>query len=238
MLDGSGLDICCAILRISWLVLVHTLCLAPAPVLHYASKKPLTEAPQIHGFPYGPPRPGDAKVSRSTLDMPRPTYKVLIADDSSDDAVLLKRAFKDAEAAKLMDTLTTGQQVIEYFEGKGRYRDRQVHPIPDVLILDLRMPIKSGFEVLEHLRAHGLPSPKRVVILTSVARPADIQKAHDLGAHFIACKEADLRSLVQRLDRVMQEDLPGSGPGQDRPQLSPEPMSGPTLDGKARHPSD
>jgi DNA-binding NarL/FixJ family response regulator len=135
--------------------------------------------------------------------MARNAYTILIADDSQDDVVLLKRAFKASESAEFLEVLSNGDQVIDYFEGRGRYGDRQAHPIPDVLILDLRMPVKSGFEVLEHLRTHGLPVPKRVAILTGFARPADILRSYELGAHFIAPKEADFRPLVQRLDRVM-----------------------------------
>ena len=135
--------------------------------------------------------------------MARNAYTILIADDSHDDVVLLKRAFKASESAEFLEVLSNGDQVIDYFEGRGRYGDRQTHPIPDVLILDLRMPVKSGFEVLEHLRKNGLPTPKRVAILTGCARPADILRSYELGAHFIAPKEADFRPLVQRLDRVM-----------------------------------
>jgi DNA-binding NarL/FixJ family response regulator len=134
------------------------------------------------------------------------TYTILVADDSHDDVALLKRAFSTSQTAEVLEVLSTGDQVIDYFEGKGRYSDRRVHPIPDVLILDLRMPAKNGFEVLEHLRNRALPIPKRVGILTGLARPADILKSYELGAHFIAHKEADFRSLVQRLDRAMSGD--------------------------------
>jgi len=135
--------------------------------------------------------------------MARNSYTVLVADDSYDDVALLKRAFKTSESAEFLEVLSNGDQVIDYFEGKGCYGNRQAHPIPDVLILDLRMPCKGGFEVLDHLRKRGLPFPQRVAILTGLARPADILRSYELGAHFIAHKDADFRSLVQRLDRAM-----------------------------------
>src|SRR5882724_807934 len=123
--------------------------------------------------------------------MARNAYRVLIADDSPDDVALLKRAFSQSAGAEFLEVLSTGQEVVDYFEGKGRYHNRQAHPIPDALILDLRMPGKTGFEVLEHLRRRAFPIPKRIAILTSFAQPADILRSYELGAHFIAHKEAD-----------------------------------------------
>ncbi len=140
--------------------------------------------------------------------MARNAYRVLIADDSPDDVALLKRAFKTSAAAEFLEVLSTGQQVVDYFEGKGRYGDRRVHSLPDVLILDLRMPAKSGFEVLEHLQKRGVALAKRAAILTGFAQPADILRSYELGAHFIAHKQADFRPLVQRLDRAMLDDTP------------------------------
>ena len=130
-------------------------------------------------------------------------YRILVADDSSDDVLLLKRAFQQSPAAEFLQVLPNGQQVMDYLEGKGRFSDRRTYPLPDVLILDLRMPLMNGFEVLERLRQRNLPVPKRVAILTSEARAADIRRAYELGAHFIAHKEVDFRPFVQRLDRVM-----------------------------------
>jgi len=143
--------------------------------------------------------------------MARSEYRVLLVDDSLDDVALLKRAFSVSEGAHFLEPLSSGQEVIEYFEGHGPYADRQNYPLPDVLILDLRMPGRSGFEVLEHLRKRGLPMPRRVAILTSAARPADILRSYELGAHFIAHKEADFRPFVQRVDRVMLEDTRAPG---------------------------
>ena len=130
-------------------------------------------------------------------------HKILVVDDSADDVLLLRRAFAACAGAEIIGVLSDGQQVMDYFDGKGKYADRQAHPAPDVLILDLKIPVRSGFEVLEYLRARLSPMPCRVVILTSFAQPSDIQRSYELGAHLIAHKEADLRPLAQRLEREM-----------------------------------
>src|SRR4051812_9882471 len=117
--------------------------------------------------------------------MARTSYTVLIADDSEHYVLLLKDVFQASRAAQLLGTLSNGQEVVDYFQGNDPYADRQKHPIPDVLILDLRMPLKGGFEVLHYLRRHGLPTAKCTVILTGLAESADILRAHELGAHFI-----------------------------------------------------
>lgn len=132
-------------------------------------------------------------------------YRILVADDSWDDVLLLKRAFHHSEAAEFLEVLSNGRQVLDYLEGKGRFSDRQLHPLPDVLILDLRMPLLSGFEVLEQIRQRGLQNPVKIAILTTDAQAADIQRSYELGAHFIAHKQADFRPLVQRIDRAMTE---------------------------------
>jgi CheY-like chemotaxis protein len=135
--------------------------------------------------------------------MARAAYTLLMAEDSTDDVALLTRALRESIELRLVCVLSDGDQVVDYFEGKGRYRDRRAFPIPDVLLLDLRMPKRSGFEVIEYLRARKLPLPKRIVVLTSLAHPSDILRAHELGAHFIANKQADFRPVIERLHRSL-----------------------------------
>src|SRR4051794_25773408 len=86
--------------------------------------------------------------------------KVLVAEDSEDDAVLLARAFRKAGAPNPVHVCRDGQEMIDYLSGVEKFQDRNTYPWPSMLLLDLKMPRVSGFEVLEWLKrrhVEGLP---------------------------------------------------------------------------------
>ena len=125
---------------------------------------------------------------------PHNSLRILFADDEKS-----LQEFMRSELPRL------GHEVTVCPDGKAALKAMEKATF-DAAILDLRMPGKTGFEVLEHLRRRALPIPKRIAILTSFAQPADILRSYELGAHFIAHKEADFRPLVHRLDRAMADE--------------------------------
>src|SRR5437016_6312129 len=78
--------------------------------------------------------------------------KVLVAEDSEDDAFLLTRAFRKAGIGNPVHVCRDGQEMIDYLSGVEKFQDRSVYPLPTMLLLDLKMPKVSGFEVLEWLK--------------------------------------------------------------------------------------
>ncbi|MEZ0299221.1 MAG: response regulator [Candidatus Methylacidiphilales bacterium] len=108
---------------------------------------------------------------------------VLLADDDENDILFLQRAFKLAEIGQMLRVVNDGQAVIEYLLGSGNFADRKEHPLPDLLILDLKMPRKTGLEVLDWLRHHGPMRTLPVIMLSSSVYPSDIQKAYQLGTN-------------------------------------------------------
>lgn len=130
--------------------------------------------------------------------------RVLIAEDDPSDIFLLKRAFALAEVPANLHFVRDGQEAIDYLEGGAAYKDRATHPLPDLLLLDLKMPRLNGFDVLQWLRRQ--PGLKRllVTVLTSSDQPDDINRAYDLGANSYLLKphnSSDLSALVAQVKR-------------------------------------
>ena len=77
------------------------------------------------------------------------TDLVLIAEDNPDDALLLRRAIDKAGISARVKIVSDGEEMLLYLEGRGAYADRNTSPMPSLIILDLKMPRKSGLEVLQ-----------------------------------------------------------------------------------------
>ena len=107
---------------------------------------------------------------------------VLIAEDSENDLVMLRRAFRQASITAPIQYVPDGEQAIAYLKGEGKFGRRDEFPLPDLLLLDLKMPRKSGFDVLEWLRTQPVLCHLRVVVLTTSENLRDVNRAYALGA--------------------------------------------------------
>lgn len=140
--------------------------------------------------------------------MAKEKYAVLLADETESDSRLMQLAFRRVSRMELVGVVKDGGQAIAYLAGTGIYSSRQQFPFPDLLLLDLMMSIKDGFEVLEWLRQQSLPRPK-VVVLSGSSNPSEMQKAIDLGAQFYYEKRTDFTELVEFL-KSMEEYMMGN----------------------------
>jgi CheY-like chemotaxis protein len=127
--------------------------------------------------------------------MTRP-FQLLVAEDNEDDLYLLQQASRKAGMTAQLQRVADGLETIAYLNGEGRYADRTAHPFPDALLLDLNMPRRNGFEVLEWIRAQ--PSLRRLIVhvFTASARQADAVRAYELGANSYVVKPIRLDELV------------------------------------------
>jgi len=129
-------------------------------------------------------------------------YVVLLADDDPNDVFLLQRAFQKTNIANPLRVVRDGEEAMAYLSGQDQYADRQRHPLPVLLLLDLKMPRKSGFEVLRWLRQQAGLKRLPVVVLTSSNQSPDINKAFDLGANSYIVKPGGFDSLVEMVKNL------------------------------------
>lgn len=124
---------------------------------------------------------------------------ILHVDDDQNDLVLLEHACRAADLSYLVKTAADGEMAIAYLSGRGLYANRNEYPLPAVILLDLKMPRKTGFEVLSWIRSQ--PALKRipVFIFTSSRHQEDIDRAYELGANAYLVKPVGFERLVEEI---------------------------------------
>lgn len=140
---------------------------------------------------------------------------VLIAEDSDDDRFMYARALEKL-GFNNVQFVPDGEDAINYLRAQGKYADREQHPFPDWLILDLKMPRKGGFEVLEWLNQHEECGVIPAIVMSSSMIPADVKRAYQLGANTFFSKphsQAELMSLFRSLlDYWCKAEIPSALP--------------------------
>ena len=124
---------------------------------------------------------------------------ILLVEDDGNDIILIKRAFKKAKTINPLKVVTDGEEAINYLKGEGKFTDRIQYPLPVLILLDLKLPLKSGFEVLEWLKKQEGLKRIPVVILTSSSESKDINLAYDLGANTYLVKPVHFEDLIEML---------------------------------------
>jgi CheY-like chemotaxis protein len=105
----------------------------------------------------------------------------LAVEDDPNDTILLRRAFQKLGFGEALKVLVDGQEARDYLSGRGKFEDPDSCPVPDVIILDLKVPRLNGLEFLTWLRADTRLASSPVVVLTSSAASGDIERAKSLG---------------------------------------------------------
>jgi len=127
---------------------------------------------------------------------------VLYVEDSPDDYALLKLASRKCGTPFSLQHAGDGEQAISYLSGAGEYADREEHPFPDMVLLDLKMPRLDGFEVLEWIRNNPTTKSLPVVVLAGSSFRADIRRALELGANSYAAKPGKFEELEVLIDQI------------------------------------
>jgi CheY-like chemotaxis protein len=122
---------------------------------------------------------------------------ILIADDDEDALLLLENAFELAGVSNPRRAVRTGKEAIDYLNGSGIYAEREKYPLPALMLLDLKMPGRDGFEVLKWCRQQKEWAELPIVVMTSSNEDTDIQRAMALGAAAYQIKPMSFEYLVE-----------------------------------------
>jgi CheY-like chemotaxis protein len=127
---------------------------------------------------------------------------VLVVEDNPGEFLLLKRAMAKIGFKAPIQHVIDGEQAISYLDGSGPFEDRTKFPIPSLVLLDLKLPRRTGFEVLSWVRQHSRYKKLPVVIFTSSDQREDIDRAYNSGVNSYLVKPADFEGLMKVTDSI------------------------------------
>ena len=127
---------------------------------------------------------------------------ILVAEDDPTDAYFFERAFRRAGLPVTLHFVRDGQEAIDYLQGEGQFADRTRHPLPQLLLLDLKMPRKDGREALSELKADPRLRSIPIVVLTTSTAADDVGYCYAMGVNSYVTKPATFRGLVELMETL------------------------------------
>jgi len=124
---------------------------------------------------------------------------LLLADDDPDDRLLVKDALQESRLEADLRLVEDGEELMDYLHRRGKYADPEDSPPPDLILLDLKMPRKSGHQALEEIK--GNPKLRRIpiVVLTTSKAEEDIVRAYNSGANSFIVKPTNFGALTEAM---------------------------------------
>ena len=127
--------------------------------------------------------------------MSQPT--LLHIEDDPNDVLLFQHACQKAGVRCSLQVVADGDEAVAYLSGSGKFSDRVQFPLPQLVLLDLKMPRLNGIEAMTWIRSHEKLKRLPVVDLSSSNHGVDIQRAYDAGANSYLIKPVDFNTLVE-----------------------------------------
>jgi CheY-like chemotaxis protein len=127
---------------------------------------------------------------------------ILLVEDDDNDVLLMSRAFRLAGVKNPLQIAKDGEIAIAYLKGADDYGDRERYPLPSLILLDLKMPRKSGFEVLSRIRQDSHVKKLITIILTASREHQDINRAYGLGINSYIVKPSKFDDLVEAVRTI------------------------------------
>lgn len=141
--------------------------------------------------------------------------KILLVEDNPDDEVLTLRALRTHNIANDIDVARDGAEALDYLFSRGQYKSKATEPLPQLVLLDLKLPKVDGLEVLKEIRNNDRTRLLPVVVLTSSVEEQDIVSSYSLGANSYIRKPVDFEQFVEAVHQlglywlVLNEGPPG-----------------------------
>ena len=126
------------------------------------------------------------------------SHPVLIAEDDEDMVFLLERSLRRVGVKNPVKIVTDGEQAVQYLE------DDVTHKSPHLAVLDIKMPLKDGFDVLMRVRDNPKLCRMPVIIFSSSSSESDVARAYDLGANSYVVKPGDTSGLDQVVAMIQE----------------------------------
>lgn len=127
---------------------------------------------------------------------------ILLVEDDPSDVFRIQRAFRKANITSPLQVVIDGEQAIHYLSGQDPYHDRESYPLPILVLLDLKLPRRSGFDVLTWLRKESDMKYLPVVVLTSSDQQSDIDQAYAAGANSYLAKPPSPATLLEMVRAI------------------------------------
>lgn len=128
---------------------------------------------------------------------------ILIAEDDEEDLLFIRDALEECQYTGDVRSVKDGEELMDYLHRLGRYARPGNAPRPDLILLDLRMPKKDGFEALREIRADSRLQSIPVVVLTTSRVEWDIQNSYALGANAYLAKPGEFGMLVEAMRALL-----------------------------------
>ena len=122
---------------------------------------------------------------------------ILLVEDRADDILLVRKAFERGAINHPLQVVRDGEEAMRYLAGEGRYSNRDEYPLPDLILVDLKMPRVDGFELVKWIRRQPGFSNIPIVVLTSSDAIRDVNRAYALGANSFLVKPLDFDNFVE-----------------------------------------
>jgi CheY-like chemotaxis protein len=128
--------------------------------------------------------------------------QILLVEDNRMDVELTLDAFREGKLANIVHVARDGQQALDYMFDVGPYADRTQYPLPDLILLDLKLPRIDGHEVLQRLKATPLVKRIPVIVLTSSKEEGDRALSYDSGANSYLVKPVSFDGFLEVVRKV------------------------------------
>ena len=149
---------------------------------------------------------------------------VLLVEDREDDILLIRKAFAKAGLTNPLYMVRNGEEAIAYLMGESPFSNRNEYPLPDIILLDLKMPKLDGFETLRWIRHQPGLRNLPVIVLTSSDELKDVNRAYSLGANSFLVKQMDFEDTTQLMRTINEFWIKASNlPQSYRQPLPPKP---------------